>query len=320
MFGHRKSNPKTWSARGAGILFLASDTGRVLLGLRARFVRSRFTWGIFGGKLDGDESAAEGAAREAQEELRLAIDPKNLVEIYVFEDDTYNFQYTNFLCVVPAEFKPKLNSEHDDAQWFSLESLPEKLHPGVAELFSRPGMMDKLVQARSLASGSDAAGLFSQGLTASDPVVRKRVRTYWGKAAAGILFMSSDTGKILLGYRSRNLPESHTWGIFGGKLRDGDSPAKAAAREASQEIGLPIDEKTLTPVYVFSDPDAGFEYTTHLVVVPDDFEPLLNWRHEKALWFDLESLPQKLHPGVVSLLSEPGMLEKLVEARDIATR
>jgi hypothetical protein len=40
---------------------------------------------------------------------------------------------------------------------------------------------------------------------------------FWGNLGAGILPISR-TGRILIAYRSLDVNEPHTWGIFGGKL------------------------------------------------------------------------------------------------------
>lgn len=129
-----------WGSEGAGVLPMARSTGRVLLGLRSGAVRESDTWGVFGGAFRGvsgedDELvAAEAALREFHEETgwdhrsgRSEITP-----LLVFERP--EFRYHNFLLVLPRQFTPELNWEHDDAAWFDLDDLPSPLHFGLEEL------------------------------------------------------------------------------------------------------------------------------------------------------------------------------------------
>lgn len=155
-----RSNPKYWGRRAAGIMFMAADTGRVMLGLRSQEVMEGGTWGVFGGKLEGDEFAAEGAAREAEEETGISVDVGSLLTLYVFGDSKADFQYTTMLCIVPDELTPELNWEHDDFGWFNprdilqLREIP--LHPGVLHMLSQGSVLEKLVEAGSFLRANKA--------------------------------------------------------------------------------------------------------------------------------------------------------------------
>ncbi|KVK89909.1 NUDIX domain-containing protein [Burkholderia sp. MSMB1498] len=115
------------SADCAGILFRApgplfllvqrSDTGE---------------WEQPGGHAEGDETPEQAAVRETVEEiggcpegLRWAA-RRNAISGGVGE-------YTCFLQNVPEPFKPVLNDEHTAWQWAAPASLPEKMHPAVAQ-------------------------------------------------------------------------------------------------------------------------------------------------------------------------------------------
>ncbi|MGU7839400.1 NUDIX domain-containing protein [Burkholderia sp. AW33-5] len=115
------------SADCAGILFRApgplfllvqrSDTGE---------------WEQPGGHAEGDETPEQAAVRETVEEiggcpdgLRWAV-RRNLIPGGAGE-------YTCFLQNVPEPFKPVLNDEHTAWQWAAPGSLPEKMHPAVAQ-------------------------------------------------------------------------------------------------------------------------------------------------------------------------------------------
>lgn len=111
---------------------------------------------------------------------------------------------------------------------------------------------------------------------------------YHGNAAAGILPICSATKKILLGYRSLDCNEPHTWGIFGGKSDDeNESMREVAVREFYEETGYngPLE---LIPAFVYEDRSHNFEYHSFIGVVPTEFVPRLNWENEKAKWFTYE--------------------------------
>lgn len=64
---------------------------------------------------------------------------------------------------------------------------------------------------------------------------------HWGAAGgAGLLLRyTPEEGEevYLLQLRSRSVDQAGTWGIPGGAVREGESPATAARREAEEEIG-----------------------------------------------------------------------------------
>ena len=53
----------------AGVLFLSSKTGRVLLNLRAPYKKHNLTWSLFGGMMEDSESPKECLLREMEEEM-----------------------------------------------------------------------------------------------------------------------------------------------------------------------------------------------------------------------------------------------------------
>lgn len=139
------SDPRFWGNRGAGILLIAKDTGRLLLTLRSKYVNEPGTWGIPGGKIDSEsESPKSAASREASEELGYS-GPIYMVPAHVFKAG--NFKYHNFIGVVPSEFKPSLNWESEAANWFKLDDLPSPLHFGLQSLLSNSDdLIMKIIQ------------------------------------------------------------------------------------------------------------------------------------------------------------------------------
>lgn len=125
----------------AGVIPVSTRTGRVLLGLRSSEVDHELTWGCFGGAIgrseDGRrETPQEAAIRELQEETSYHGEIR-LSDALVFRDRS--IEYSNFFGFILNEYDPKLNWEHDDAQWFEYEDIPLTLHPGVKWLLREKG-------------------------------------------------------------------------------------------------------------------------------------------------------------------------------------
>ena len=118
--------------QGAGVLPIAQNTGRMLLGLRSAKVHGPGEWAIFGGHMEaGHRSSAHCALDELGQETgyRGKI---TLIEAPAYR--TPDFTFHNFIGIIPYEFVPKLNWEHDDSMWCVPNELPRPLHEGVLEL------------------------------------------------------------------------------------------------------------------------------------------------------------------------------------------
>lgn len=134
---------------------------------------------------------------------------------------------------------------------------------------------------------------------------------FWGRKAAGVLFLAATTGRLGLVLRSWNVLEPGTWGVVGGAVDPSEDKRKAAAREALEEVGLKVSPKALRALDVFKAAN-GFEYHTFLAVLPKECPACrLNWENDDFAWFDLSSLPSPLHPGVANTLSKPSVVSKL---------
>lgn len=120
-----------WGDAGAGALFLAKDTGRFLVFLRSETVNEPGTWNLVGGKLDYGENAKQAVARELSEETGYDGDYKMYL-LHTFRHK--DFRYDNFLVIVPFEFTPQLNWEHDTSKWIEYGDWPTPLHFGLADV------------------------------------------------------------------------------------------------------------------------------------------------------------------------------------------
>jgi len=140
--------------------------------------------------------------------------------------------------------------------------------------------------------------------------VHRNPPRFWGKQAAGILFLARNHALLLK--RSQQVYDPGLWGIPGGAVRDGEPVAGTALREAEEEMrGLPSYELSEPRSFVWHAPDKAskFKYTTlvfELSEVPKRWHPILNWEHDDWRWFDIEEakLHPVVHPGVKWVLRQ----------------
>ena len=128
---HEEDREKTgyWGNKGAGVMILAKDTGRILLPFRSKDVDQPHTWGgTWGGAIDAKEDPKKAAMRELEEESGYDGEAE-IIPLHVYKDD--DFRYYNFLAVVPTEFEPKLNWETEKAEWFEFDDWPKPMHFGL---------------------------------------------------------------------------------------------------------------------------------------------------------------------------------------------
>jgi len=123
---------------------------------------------------------------------------------------------------------------------------------------------------------------------------------FWGNAGAGGIFLAKNTGRYLLPYRSRQVNEPNTWGVWGGAIDDDESPEEAVKREIREETGFKGNYQ-LKLLHVYT--KGNFKYSTYLIEVADEFEPVLNWETEKYSWFKLADFPKdRIHFGLKPII------------------
>jgi 8-oxo-dGTP pyrophosphatase MutT (NUDIX family) len=143
LFTEPEGTREYWGNQAAGCIFVAKDTGRILLAQRSDQVDYEpGTWGTWGGKIDGDETPIQAVEREVEEETGFSGGYKvNL--LYVYKDG--NFSYHNYMVIVPYEFTPQLNWENETSAWVEYGHWPEPLHFGMEELVKHAGTKIKRV-------------------------------------------------------------------------------------------------------------------------------------------------------------------------------
>ena len=131
--------------KAAGSLVYSSSTHRYLFLLRSAD-RYTDTWGIVGGKVEGNESIINCLRRETREELGFEPTVLKTIPIDLFISPDGKFEYHTFVCIVAEEFVPQLNDEHKGYCWTTLDGLPKPLHPGVFNAMSLEELRAKLAQ------------------------------------------------------------------------------------------------------------------------------------------------------------------------------
>lgn len=125
---------------------------------------------------------------------------------------------------------------------------------------------------------------------------------YWGKRAAGCIFFCPKTNRMLLNYRSAEVMEPNLcYSTWGGKFDGNESVEQVIEREVVEESGY-IGNYDMEFVYTFV--DGNFKYYNFLVIVDNEFEPILNWEteipegYDEYPWFDFNDCPDNLHLGL----------------------
>jgi 8-oxo-dGTP pyrophosphatase MutT (NUDIX family) len=124
------------------------------------------------------------------------------------------------------------------------------------------------------------------------------------KKAAGILVISKDTKKFLIGLRSPKLDHGNMWGIPGGKMEPNEkNPIITAKREFKEETGF-YGNINATPAYIHNGSD--FIYYNYIGIVPKEFNAKGDWETVKFKWVTIDELTNdpNLHPGLDLLLDD----------------
>lgn len=125
-----------WGKIAAGVLPICITTKKILVNLRSEAVMEGLTYGVWGGKLDDDETDTLVAAkREFIEETEYNGDVE-LIAAYVYKNPTESFEYHNYIGLIDKEFIPKLDWESAGYKWLTYEELIDldDKHFGLIEL------------------------------------------------------------------------------------------------------------------------------------------------------------------------------------------
>src|SRR5690242_2473048 len=128
----------------------------VLLQHRARWSHQGGTWALPGGAMDSDETPAEAALREADEECML--DPKLVVPHGLYTDEHGGWAYHTVLAQAAEPLRVHADGyESDEAVWRPAGEVDQlDLHPGFAA--SWPVLREALLPLTVFVDGTGTAG------------------------------------------------------------------------------------------------------------------------------------------------------------------
>jgi ADP-ribose pyrophosphatase YjhB (NUDIX family) len=109
---------------------------------RANSKRSN-VWGLVGGTNEGNETPWEGLRREISEEVG-DVHIKKTIPLETFISRDTRFKFHTYLCIVPNEFIPVLNKEHNGYAWCSFGHWPKPLHDGLRNTLQSRANLTKL--------------------------------------------------------------------------------------------------------------------------------------------------------------------------------
>lgn len=115
--------------------------------------------------------------------------------------------------------------------------------------------------------------------------------------ASGCIFLSLNTGRILLQQRGTKVKHPNTWGFFGGKSEGKERPSETLYREIHEELGTLPNIKKVIPINIFKSANGKFQYNSFVCIVDNEFIPILNNESNGYAWVAIGNYPGPLHPG-----------------------
>lgn len=130
-------------------------------------------------------------------------------------------------------------------------------------------------------------------------------------SAAGVLFLSKKTGRVLFQLRNSDKRYKHTWGFWGGMIEENETPYEAIKRELIEEIGSLPEISKLNPIDIYQSTNKQFIYYSFVAVVDNEFIPVLNKESAGYAWVDIGVWPMPMHEGAKITLTRNNGTEKL---------
>lgn len=252
LIGHRKTILAYATA------LIRDDRGRLLFQRRTDFD----WWGLPGGALELGETFTECVVREAAEETGLRVQPVRLVGLYA--SPTWDFLYPNgdqvqqftvaIECRIIGGRSQPDGQETIDHQFFPLESTPANCPPWYVAMTRDVGKNQSVYFDVPLVAGRGSS-LVWRGQDGEEQKERAASAEHWWllRQAVGchrLIVMGAGSviqdarGRVLLGLRA----DSGEWGLPGGLMELGETPAGTAVREAYEEMHIRIHPTQLVGV------------------------------------------------------------------------
>ena len=120
------------------------------------------------------------------------------------------------------------------------------------------------------------------------------------KFAVGALIKSRRTNRCLFLMRNEHSYNGQ-FGLVGGKVKKEETVIEGLCREITEEIGFMPEIEKMARFTEFLSDDKEFGYFSAVIVVKDEFIPLLNSESSGYAWVNLHNLPKPMHPRVKDL-------------------
>ncbi len=117
------------------------------------------------------------------------------------------------------------------------------------------------------------------------------------KTGVGALIVSVNTNRVLLSLRATHKTHSQEWSLFGGMMEENEEPKESLLRELSEEMNSVPDIEKIYPFDVYTSKDKHFKYISFLIIVLDEFIPVLNNENCGYCWINLGDWPKPMHQG-----------------------
>lgn len=130
--------------------------------------------------------------------------------------------------------------------------------------------------------------------------------------AAGAIFLSKKTKRVLLNFRSQNVSKGSTFGFWGGKLETDEDILQGLSREIKEEMGFIPNYEAFYPIDVYCSADGQFRYYSFVIIVDREFIPKINHESDGYLWCNMGAFPKQLHGGAKTILENPSYVSNLL--------
>lgn len=135
--------------------------------------------------------------------------------------------------------------------------------------------------------------------------------------AAGAIFISTETKRILLNFRSDSVSKPNCFGFWGGKIEKNEKILEGLTREIKEEVGFLPEYEKIYPIDVYCSPDGFFRYYSFVILTEKEFIPIINSESSGYIWCTLGTYPKPLHNGAKYILLNKSYIKNI---RNLATK
>lgn len=122
----------------------------------------------------------------------------------------------------------------------------------------------------------------------------------------GVVALVFKDGKVLMERRLHSAEDDNYWGLIAGGKESGETVVEAMEREVREETGAKFHPEKIVGLVDHEDQHGGGDWWTVLGFrgtiegeIQEDREPD---KRDEFGWFDLEDLPEPLHPTTEMML------------------